>query len=1097
MANGQWYQDAVIYQLHVRSFFDSKGDGVGDFVGLTSKLDYVASLGVTAIWLLPFYPSPLRDEGYDIADYTTVNPAYGTLDDFRSFLQAAHQRGLKVITELVINHTSDQHAWFQRARTAPIGSPERNYYVWSDTEDRYSGVRVIFRDFETSNWSWDPVARQYYWHRFYSHQPDLNFDNAEVRAEVLRVLDFWFDLGVDGLRLDAVPYLFERDGTNCESLPETHAYLRELREHIDQHYPDRMLLAEANQWPDETAAYFGNGDECHMCFHFPLMPRLFLSLQQENRFPIIDILRQTPTPPEKAQWAVFLRNHDELTLEMVSEEDRLFMWTSYATDPQARINMGVRRRLAPLLRNDRRKIELLHGLLFALGGTPVLYYGDEIMMGDNFYLRDRDAVRTPMQWSPDRNAGFSTANPQRLFLPPIIDPEFHFQTNNVETHEASPHSFLWWLRRVIRLRGQYAAFGRGSLTFLTPANPRILTFLRQTDDEVLLVVCNLSRQSQFVELDLGAFRGRVPRELFGQADFPMIGELPYLLTLGPHGFYWFALRWPTGAIERTELAALPELTLNERWEELLEPNGLRQLEAALPEFLVQQVWFPGGRQRIRHCRIAASLPLPLVTNGSPNEREGLVTFIVSAELNDGLHESYQLPLVIADTKRAECIINDRPNAGVAKITFSNPLSFGLVICDATAENEFWQACLAPVSPTAMSSAPSRLNWEALSAEWNPNDITPLCHLARSPIADAACAIIKGQTFVSLFRRVDEGTHPEEELGLALKESAFAAHLPQALAALRLKPSSRLRPTTTMGLIHSYAPFEETVAEHVGAIWSRLKDEASCAPVSPLASDSAEEPSQLNNDAEATLAVFLSRCALLGHRVGELHRALAGLHRPQDLKPETVTVHYRRSIYEAKRAALALAIEQGRQSFKTSDGPDRDLWQAFFDRELELQRRLAGVLHIPLTLNRIRSHGALTLDSLLWTGTDVVVLRTGGERHRPLAERRLKRLVFRDLSRLLLSLREVICGIEHPTDSASLDVSSQSLVCGCLQRADAAVLTAYRQAVGNEALIPDDEVLFNSLLEAFRVSTAISQLLIAQQSNDQQNVRRLLRIVAMS
>jgi len=467
-----WYRDAIIYEVHVRSFADSDGDGVGDFRGLTQKLPYLAALGITAVWLLPFYPSPLRDDGYDIADYTAVHPQYGTLRDFETFLHEAHRRGLRVITELVLNHTSNQHPWFQRARRAPAGSRWRDFYVWSDTPDRYAEARIIFKDFETSNWAWDPVARAYYWHRFYSHQPDLNYDNPAVRRAILRVVDFWCALGVDGLRLDAVPYLYERDGTPCENLPETHAFLKDLRRYVDARYPHRMLLAEANQWPEDAATYFGQGDECHMAFHFPLMPRLFMAMRMEDRFPIVDILDQTPPIPETCQWALFLRNHDELTLEMVTDEERDYMYRVYASDPQARLHLGIRRRLAPLLGNSHRRIELMYGLLCSLPGTPVLYYGDEIGMGDNVHLGDRNGVRTPMQWSPDRNAGFSRCNPQQLYLPVVVDPEYHYEAVNVEAQEQNPHSRLWWVRRLLALRRQHRAFGRGTLELVMPENKR-------------------------------------------------------------------------------------------------------------------------------------------------------------------------------------------------------------------------------------------------------------------------------------------------------------------------------------------------------------------------------------------------------------------------------------------------------------------------------------------------------------------------------------------------------------------------------------------------------------------------------------------------
>ncbi|HSH22096.1 MAG TPA: maltose alpha-D-glucosyltransferase, partial [Candidatus Caenarcaniphilales bacterium] len=519
-----WYKDAIIYELHVRAFFDSDGDGSGDFRGLTARLDYLADLGVTAIWLLPFYPSPLKDDGYDIADYTGVHPEYGTLRDVKLFIREAHRRGLRVITELVCNHTSDQHPWFQRARRAPAGSPARDFYVWSDTPDRYSDARIIFKDFETSNWSWDPVAHAYYWHRFYSHQPDLNFENPRVREALKKALDFWFEMGVDGLRLDAIPYLYEREGTNCENLPETHGFLRELRAHVDARFRDRMLLAEANQWPEDAVSYFGDGDECHMAFHFPVMPRMFMAVRMEDRFPIYDILDQTPPIPETAQWALFLRNHDELTLEMVTDEERDYMYRVYAHDPVMRINLGIRRRLAPLMGNNRRRIELLNGLLFALPGTPVLYYGDEIGMGDNVYLGDRNGVRTPMQWSGDRNAGFSSANRQRLYLPVITDPESHYEALNVEAQQNNPNSLLWWMKRLIALRKQHPAFGRGSLTFLHPDNRRIVAFMREYEGERILVVANTSRFVQYAELDLAAYDGLVPVEMFGRVEFPRLGD---------------------------------------------------------------------------------------------------------------------------------------------------------------------------------------------------------------------------------------------------------------------------------------------------------------------------------------------------------------------------------------------------------------------------------------------------------------------------------------------------------------------------------------------------------------------------------------------
>jgi maltose alpha-D-glucosyltransferase/alpha-amylase len=537
-----WYKDAIIYELPVKSFCDGNADGVGDFQGLFGRLDYLQGLGVTCLWLLPFFPSPLKDDGYDIADYVNVHPSYGTLDDFRRFLQAAHDRGLRVVIELVLNHTSDQHPWFQRSRAAPAGSPERDYYVWSDTDQHYQDARIIFVDTERSNWTWDPVAQAYYWHRFFQHQPDLNYDNPAVVREMLAVLDFWLDLGIDGFRLDAVPYLVERDGTNCENLPETHTLIKAFRKHVDSKPPARMLLAEANQPPAEVRAYFGDGDECHMAYHFPLMPRIFMSLHLEDRQPITDVMERTPAIPENCQWALFLRNHDELTLEMVTDDERDYMYLAYSLDPQARLNVGIRRRLAPLVGNSRQRIELLVSLLFSFPGTPIIYYGDEIGMGDNLYLGDRNGVRTPMQWTGDRNAGFSRADPARLYSPVIMDAVYGYPAVNVEAQESDGASLLYWMRNMIRMRRLFKVFGRGTMEFLSPSNRKVLVYVRRYRDDVILCVTNLSRTVQPAELDLSGFAGLQPVEMLGYTEFPTIGALPYFLTLGPYGFYWFELQ---------------------------------------------------------------------------------------------------------------------------------------------------------------------------------------------------------------------------------------------------------------------------------------------------------------------------------------------------------------------------------------------------------------------------------------------------------------------------------------------------------------------------------------------------------------------------
>ncbi len=609
----RWYQDAVFYEAHVRAFADSDGDGVGDFKGLLGKLDYLQELGVTALWLLPFYPSPLRDDGYDISDYRRVHESYGTLRDFRAVLKAAHARGIRVITELVLAHTSDEHPWFKRAQAAPKGSAYRDFYTWSDTPDRYREARVIFTDFETSNWAFDAKADAYYWHRFYSHQPSLNYDSPDVRQAMFDVVDYWLEMGVDGLRLDAVPYLYAREGTTCENLPETIEFLQDLRSHVDANFDDRMLLAEANQWPEDAVAYFGDGDACQMAFHFPLMPRMFMAARQEDRFPIVDILNETPAIPSNCQWGLFLRNHDELTLEMVTDEERDYMYRVYAEDPQARINVGIRRRLAPLLGNDRRLIEMMNGLLFSLPGTPVIYYGDEIGMGDNIYLGDRNGVRTPMQWDSDRNAGFSSANPQRLYLPVVIDPEYHAQAVNVAAQDENPNSLLWWMRRLVALRNRYHAFARGSLEILLPDNRKVLAFLRRYEDETILVVVNLSRFTQAVELDLSDYLGTVPVELFGSTKFPPVGDLPYFVTLGGHGFYWFALE-PRDSAEDQQRSSL---TVRGPWTDVMRGTRTRTpLNQVLPTYLANRRWFRDKSRHIRGTEIVDVIPIPRARLGS-------------------------------------------------------------------------------------------------------------------------------------------------------------------------------------------------------------------------------------------------------------------------------------------------------------------------------------------------------------------------------------------------------------------------------------------------------------------------------------------------
>ena len=1070
-----WYKDVVIYQLHVRSFFDSNGDGIGDFAGLTAKLEYVASLGVTAIWLLPFYPSPLRDEGYDIADYMSVNPMYGSLDDFRSFLDAAHQLGLSVITELVINHTSDQHAWFQRARRAPKGSPEREFYVWSDTSDRYPDVRVIFQDFEPSNWTWDPVAQQYYWHRFYSHQPDLNFDNPAVRQAVLEIVDFWFGIGIDGVRLDAIPYLFERDGTNGESLPETHAYLKDLRKHIDEHFPDRMLLAEANQWPDETAAYFGDDDECQMCFNFPLMPRLFMAVQQEERFPIVDILRHTPTPPPLSQWAIFLRNHDELTLEMVTEEERDAMYRFYATDPQSRVNLGLRRRLAPLLRNDRRRLELMHALLFSLPGTPVMYYGDEICMGDNIYLRDRDSVRTPMQWSPDRNAGFSHANPQRLFLPAIVDPEFHYQSHNVETEEQSPHSFLWWLRRVLRLRSRYRAFSRGELQFLLPQNPRILAFLRRFEDETILVVVNLSRLAQFVELDLSEFRGRAPVELFGQTRFPLIGELPYLLSLGPHGFYWFRLDWPQGEELRRAPADLPLVRTPHDWLDVFRAPSAERIQDSLINYLVRQAWHQAPDRIIRALDVQEVLPLP------QRDADGAAYAIVLVRVyyTEGEPALYQLALVAVGEQRAHEILRDRPTAGVLQVGVRHDGSRWFV-CDATAERGFWERFVAHATVSETGFKRGRIVRQTVgdAAALEAGAADGIQPLWRTSDSRGTVAAVAQRLFLKLLRRVESGIHPEIEMTSTLEPQAATLPCPHLRGHWELRQADGGR--TALGIIYDFISFERTLVDWCREDLRRALESATAGSAARSA-DPAAAPSSTVDTSAPPLASAQRTFALLGRRLANMHAALADFESPPAFAPEVFTTHYRRSLHLGYRSRAQRALDQLREWARQTTLPNIDDVLALLGRGAVIERRFAGVLESHALLWRIRCHGALGIQEVLLQGDDLQLIDWGGDPRRPFSERRIKRSVLVDLAQLDASLQAVEfevsqAWIDHMQLQGEAADKARAAAAAWRSACWSAFLIPYRAGVAGQLLVPDDDDEFQALFSAYRLSAAMENLL---------------------
>jgi maltose alpha-D-glucosyltransferase/alpha-amylase len=1083
-----WYKDAIFYELHVRAFFDSNGDGIGDFRGLTEKLDYLEELGITAVWLLPFYPSPGRDDGYDISDYTDVNPVYGTLREFERFVEEAHRRGIRVITELVVNHTSDQHPWFQRARRSPPGSPWREFYVWTDDPSQWSEARIIFKDFETSNWTFDRVAGAYYWHRFYSHQPDLNFRNPAVRKAVAKVLDFWMDLGVDGMRLDAIPYLFERDGTNCENLPETHEFLKWLRRHLDSKYEARIFLGEANQWPEDAVAYFGNGDECHMNFHFPLMPRLFMAIHMEDRFPVIDILQQTPEIPPTCQWALFLRNHDELTLEMVTDEERDYMYRVYAHDPQARVNLGIRRRLAPLLGNDRRRIELMNGLLFSLPGTPVLYYGDEIGMGDNYYLGDRNAVRTPMQWSADRNAGFSRANPQRLYLPVIIDPEYHYETVNVEAQSNNPHSLLWWMRRLIALRKRFKAFGRGSLEFLYPENRKVLAFLRHYEEEHLLVVANVSRFVQYVDLDLSKFRGLVPVELFGRTEFPPIGDPPYRLTLGPHGFYWFALeRRPLGgAIELhgpaseaspIELPGDPLAILHD------ENHPARSaLEERIPAFLQSRRWFGGKARRIKGVHRVEAIPLE-----SPGSEAAIAIFRV--EYVTGSADRYLVPLRIALGDRAEQIRSNLPQAIVAPLRWVDGSGRRIdgILYDALED--------ASIGVSLYEAVARRRHLRGLDGEVVGSTLRSFRRLRPPTDPPAVSPVRADQTHTSLvlgerlilkvFRRLDDGVNPEVEIGTFLTDRVGFRGAPAVAGFLEYRP---LRGTpATLAVLHEYVPNTIDGWQHaldaLGTYLDRaLARSAEIAGTTPQTAVSLEllevEPPPL---AYELIGPYLDAARLLGKRTAELHRALASRSEEEAFAPEPFTTLYQRSLYQGLRNSLAQVFQLLRERRRSFPDDVRELADRVLELEGELLRRAQGIRQRQVSALRTRTHGDYHLRQVLWTGKDFVVIDFEGEPARTLSERRIKRSPLRDVAGMLRSFQYAAYAAHAraPLGSEAAGRTEPGAERGVLdfwtRWVSAEFLRAYLREAAGAGFLPKTREELGLLLDVYRIDKALYEL----------------------
>ncbi|MBV8032937.1 MAG: maltose alpha-D-glucosyltransferase [Betaproteobacteria bacterium] len=974
-----WYKDAVVYQVHVKAFFDSNNDGTGDFRGLTSKLDYIQDLGVSAVWVLPFYPSPLKDDGYDVADYTDVHPQYGTRADFRQFVREAQRRGLKVITELVVNHTSDQHPWFQAARRAPKGSEKRNWYVWSDTDQKYKGTRIIFTDTEASNWAWDPLAKQYYWHRFFSHQPDLNFENPNVLKAVFRVMRFWADMGVDGFRLDAIPYLCEREGTNNENLPETHAVLKKLRAALDAHYPNRFFLAEANQWPEDVRPYFGEGDECHMAFHFPLMPRMYMAIAQEDRHPLVEILHQTPDIPEICQWAIFLRNHDELTLEMVTSRERDYMYKMYAADRQARINLGIRRRLAPLMENDPQRIRLMNSLLLSMPGSPILYYGDEIGMGDNIYLGDRNGVRTPMQWSPDRNAGFSRCDPQRLFLPPIMDPIYGYEAVNVEAQARDPSSQLNWMKHILAVRNSTRAFGRGKLTFLRPGNRKILSYLRETEGEAILCVANLSRAAQPVELDLKRFKGRVPVEMLGRSAFPPIGDLPYMLSLPAHGFYWFRLSeeaqppsWHRDVLVDEEA---PMLVFFDGWTSLFSDKVVpwriamaerlrEELEKdVLPAYVARQRWYAAKGQRIERVRLSDWALW----------QERLLGIVMAG---DAL---YFLPFALAWEESEDERIQALAATTVAKVRQqANVGVLGEAIPDPGFCREVVKAIRDGTSVATehgtLRFVPAARSREAIGEDVDSLVVSRVHAQSTNTSVTLTAAEGGDRLFLKTYRRVRFGTNPEAEVGRFLTEVAKFSHCVPLLGAVEYVSSNEKDNKATLALLQGYVPNQGDGWTYALNYLERFLEDHRSAANADVAR---EDPH----------GAFLTLMETLATRTAELHRAFATRSGDAAFDPEPFTAED----FERWKARVRMEAEQTLVLLKEKSFPQ--------GKVAEKINSLKGPQKSAL---KTRHHGDYHLGQVLIANNDFVIIDFEGEPSRPLEEGRRKNAPLRDVAGMLRS-----------------------------------------------------------------------------------------------
>ncbi|MBF0459260.1 MAG: maltose alpha-D-glucosyltransferase [Nitrospirae bacterium] len=1074
-----WYKDAIIYELHVKAFYDGFSNGIGDFQGLTEKLGYLERLGITAVWLLPFYPSPLRDDGYDISDYFGIHQHYGTMKDFKNFLNEAHKREIRVITELILNHTSDKHQWFQEARKAKPGSSTRNFYVWSDNPEKYKDARIIFKDFETSNWTWDPVAKSYYWHRFYSHQPDLNFENPDVQKAMFKAVDFWLDMGVDGLRLDAVPYLFERDGTNCENLKETHDFLKQLRKHIDKKHHGKMLLAEANQWPEDAAAYFGNGDSCHMAFHFPIMPRMFMAIQMEDRFPLVDIIEQTPIINDTCQWVIFLRNHDELTLEMVSDEEREYMYKAYAKDVEMRINLGIRRRLAPLMGNNRRKIELMNILLMSFPGAPVIYYGDELGMGDNYYLGDRDGVRTPMQWSAHRNAGFSSVNPQRLYLPVIIDPEYHYEVINVEIQERNPSSLLWWTKHLIAARRKFKSLSRGNIEFINSDNSKVIAFTRHYEGETFLIVVNLSRFPQLVKLDLSKYAGMIPEEVFSRNEFPIIKETPYVFTLSFYDYFWFILNNEQILAQKEHMSKVRSMELQGKFEDAFGVKSKIILEKEiLPPYLSTCRWFAGKARSIHEVEIIEDI----IFSGAASIVHILM---IQVTYSDGLPEIYMLPISFASAAGSKKISEDSPFAVIANVITKDA---GEIIYDATYDDGFRMALLTFItrrkSIKGLNGELTAFFERRIKHDGESYDNIEYSQVLKADQSNSALLYEK-KLILKLFRKLEEGVNPDIEILQFISEKTDDKdkNIPLFMGCIEYKRTKQSEPMFICNL--------QRYVQNEGDAWNYTAGNITRFFENILSSGS--NVNQITNIPQSMMDVryetipdiliefieieYIKMAEQLGKTTGELHLTLASHNNNPDFTPEPFGTLYQRSMYQSMQSIVKRNFELLRKNLKQLPDNVKEDALHVLNSGKEILQIFKSIVDMKITASRIRIHGDYHLGQVLCKGNEFVIIDFEGEPLRSLSERRLKRSPLRDVASMIRSFHYAPYSVLSKTS-----VFTQKDILELTPWANlwyfyigGIFLKSYMDKVNGAVFMPADQAEIKNLLRVFVLEKAVYEI----------------------